>query len=367
MKTLLSLPLIMFIAGVAQAATYTPIVRSFHSVRTAGMGDVRYTTGLYEENFYANPARVTQNPDSRFQLPKISLEASSNTVSALSNLLKPGAGLAAAADSVGKPLGARFQLVLPAYFSKEFTNDMWALGVGFMLSAQTSAVVSQTGTIDPLTLVNFGPAFTIGRRLLEEHRLSVGATLHTEFRGSSNAVLSIQDFLRGTDLSKAVKGGSGMNIDFDVGTSYRPHWALGGFEYEVGFAINNILNGMYKNGGKISGWNGDPTPSNRSWNFGISANHKDYWVFDNVLFALEFTDIGNNPGASIYRTVHIGTEARWSKLAARFGINQGYFTAGFGMDFHWFDLNVATYGEEMGLNAGTLEDRRYALEFGFQI
>jgi hypothetical protein len=30
-------------------------------------------------------------------------------------------------------------------------------------------------------------------------------------------------------------------------------------------------------------------------------------------------------------------------------------------------LNVASYAEELGLNPGVMEDRRYAAELGFQI
>jgi hypothetical protein len=240
--------------------------------------------------------------------------------------------------------------------------------VGFVFAGSTSAVVSQTGYIDPNTLINVGPAFTIARRLLDENRLSVGATLHTQFRASSNQIFSVQDFLSGKDLSSAIAGGSGLGIDFDVGSTFRPHWKTFGFDYEVGFAINNLFGGRYTNmGGKMSTWEGDPLPSLRSFNFGISAQRSDWGPFANVLFAIEATDLGNNTNGSFFRTLHLGAQAMWKKLAIRTGLNQGYITGGLGMDFSWFSFNLATYGEEMGLNAGTLEDRRYALEFGFHI
>jgi hypothetical protein len=369
MKTLSLLLLSLLVIDSARAASYRPIIRSFHSVRTAGMGDVRYTTGLYEENFYANPARMTANPSNRIQLPKISVEAGSAALGALSDLLNSHGDLSAASGSVGKPISARFQLVFPGYYNNKFTSDDWAIGVGLSLSAATTAVVSQTGTIDPMTNINFGPAFTVARRLLEDDRLSVGATVHAEMRATSNSLISLQDFLAGHDLTDAVKGGSGLGLDFDLGTTFRPHWKLGGFEYELAFAINNIMNGMYKNlsTSLIEDWGGAPMPSNRSYNFGISATHQNVGPFDQVLVALEVTDLGNNPGGSVFRLIHVGSEARWKKLAVRAGINQGYLAAGFGTDLGYFSLNLATYGEEMGLNAGTMEDRRYALEFGFHI
>lgn len=369
MKTLSLLILSLLVVETASAQyAYRPIVRSFHSVRTAGMGDVRYTTGLYEENLFANPARTTQNPENRIQLPKFSFEVGASSIGAVSDLVGSSSGLSAASGSVGEPLSARFQMIPFGYYDSKFINDDWAFGAALNFNVATNAFVSQTGIIDPLTFINVGPAFTIARRLLEDNRLSVGATVHTEFRASSNNVLTLQQFLAGSDIADTMKGGSGLGLDFDIGASFRPQWTLAEFEYELGFAINNVLNGMYKNlGGKIEGWDGNPIPSNRSWNFGISGTRKAVGPFQQILVAVEVTDVGNNPNGSFFRTLHLGSEARWRKTAIRAGINQGYFTGGFGLELSFFTLNLATYGEELGLNAGTMEDRRYALEFGFHL
>jgi len=78
-------------------------------------------------------------------------------------------------------------------------------------------------------------------------------------------------------------------------------------------------------------------------------------------------DFGNNPNGSLYRTLHLGGETHFSILVPRVGINQGYLAAGLGIDLKIFQLDLATYGEEMTLNPGGLEDRRYALRLGFQI
>ena len=369
-KTFLILPFLGLL-NVSTAQAYSPIIHDFHSVRAAGMGDVRYTTGLYEENFYANPARVTENPEIQLQLPKLSFEAGSSAIGTIGSLMKSGNdGLSRFSSAVGEPLSARFQLVFPAYYKKEFITENWSLGVGMLVSAQTVAFMSQSGEIDPTTLLNAGPSFTLGRRLLEEHRLSVGLTARTEFRASSGSVFGISDFLTGAKtMNQALRGGSGFGLDFDLGTSFRPHWTWLGFQYEVGAAINNILGGKYTNlGGRISGWANDPIPSPISYNFGVSATRKNLFIFDSLLYAIELSDLGPaNAGGSIFRCVHLGSEAKWHALAARLGVNQGYFTAGFGVNAGFVDLNLATYGEELALNAGVMEDRRYALELGFQL
>ena len=324
----------VFLLGNAQA--YNPILREYHSVKAAGMGDVRYTTGLFEENFYANPARSTANPENLFQLPKLSFEASTASITAVNSLIQSGSnGLSAFADKIGKPLSARFQMVFPAYYNRHFITDAWSFGVGFTTTAQTIASVGQSGTIDPTTFVAAGPVVNLARRFLDEDRLSVGINARSEFRANSKSFFSLQQFLAGQKVSDAVKGGSGLGFDFDIGTTFRPHWNLGGFQYEVAFAINNVLGGQYKNISRpltSAEWSGDPFQSRRSFNFGVSAKYDHFWFLHQIVLALESTDNGNNVNGSFFRTLHMGGEAHWKVLAARLGISQGYLTAGFGVD-----------------------------------
>ena len=352
----------------SSALAESPMIRSYQSVRAEGMGDVRYTTGFYEENFFGNPARISENPSSMFQLPKFSFEAGSGTLSSLKTLLASNSGgFSAVSGAVGKPISARFQFLFPAYYKRSFINSDWSLGVGLLTSAQLVAQLSQAGTVSPTTIIGGGPAITLARRLLPEDRLSIGLTTHAEFRATSGSAFSIIDFLKGSVVS-SLRGGSGMGLDFDLGTTFRPHWGLGGFNYELGFAVNNLLGGNYKNlGGRISGWAGDPIPTPTTFNFGLAARKDDLWKFKSFMMALEFTDIGNNKNGSIFRTIHIGSEAQWKTIAIRAGLNQGYPCAGLGFDFRYFTLDASTYGEELGLNVGSMEDRRYALDFGFQI
>lgn len=371
MKTKFTSALALSLFAMSTAQAYQPIVRPFHSVRAAGMGDVRYTTGFYEENFYANPARMARNPEWLIQIPKISVEAGSSTLKTLETITKSdGAGLERFSDAVGKPISARVQIVIPAYYAAEFLAPFWAFGVGMMVSTQTVAHVGQNALIDPLTVINAGPAITLARRLLSENRLTVGVTAHAQARGTSGSIIGLSDFLTGTDLNNAVKGGSSLGYDFDFGVSFRPHWTLFGFEYEIGGAVNNIMGGKYNNIKKdlISSWSRqDPMIIPRTYSLGVSAIHHHWFFFDEVMFAIEGTDFGNNINGSIYRNLHAGTEWRYKGISLRGGMNQGYPTAGFGLDLKVLNINLATYAEELGLNTGVMEDRRYAVDIGFEI
>ena len=50
------------------------IIRPYQSIRSAGMGGVKITTGEYEENFWGNPARVAFNPKWRLTFFDFSAE-----------------------------------------------------------------------------------------------------------------------------------------------------------------------------------------------------------------------------------------------------------------------------------------------------
>jgi hypothetical protein len=364
-----SILLFALAATAPSAHALNPILRDYSSVRAEGMGDVRYSTGLFEENLYANPARSTDNGETLLQLPQISVEASGATFGVVSSLLKSSSGLNAFANNVGKPLSARVQIVLPGIYVNHFITSKWSFGAAITTTAQTISEVSQSGAIDPTTFVAVGPVVNLARRFLDDDRLSVGVNAHVEERANSQSLFSLEQFIGGESISQVKNGGSGLGYDFDLGTTYKPHWALGGFKYELSFAVNNIMGGKYDNikDHTVTGFDDDPFQSNRAYNVGISGLHDHFWFFKSVLLAVEMTDMGNNPDGSIYKCAHFGGEVRWKILIARAGVSQGYATGGLGVDLKFIQINVSTYAEELGLNPGVMEDRRYAAQIGIQI
>mgnify|MGYP006277235059 CR=1 FL=1 len=66
---------------------------------------------------------------------------------------------------------------------------------------------------------------------------------------------------------------------------------------------------------------------------------------------------GFHAGAELFWEMYNWWKGHWSA-----GINQGYWTAGFGARFAWFQLDLATYGEEVGTKDVPKESRRYMVE-----
>lgn len=342
------------------------IIRPYQSVRAGGMGNVRLLTGLYDENFFGNPARVTANPKWKVQLPDPTFETTTDTISAVSDLVSAGDDiLTNVADKTGTNLHGRIQTTFPGIYLP-FTK--WSFGFAMIMSTQFDVTLRKSFSINPQALTDVGPAFTVGRKLLEDDRLSVGLTTHLTYRISSRESYSFVDLLQGSSLSPSQSGGEGTHLDFDIGGTYRLPWEWKEFQFTVGAAINNILDGKYKN---ISFRPIDigslPRQQPRTYGFGASAERQSLWIFDDFIAALEFTDIGNNPNGSLFRTVHLGSEVRWTRFRFRAGINQGYWAAGLGINLWILEIDAASYGEEMSLNVGGIEDRRVALRISLQI
>jgi hypothetical protein len=127
--------------------------------------------------------------------------------------------------------------------------------------------------------------------------------------------------------------------------------------------ISNVLGGKFDEIQVTTA----PAAQPRSYGFGVAVHQPHMWVFSDPVVALEFSDIGNNPDGSLFRTVHLGGEMHYGLISPRLGLNQGYISAGLGVDLKFLQIDLATYGEETSLNVGGAEDRRYAIRLGFQI
>ncbi len=343
------------------------IIRPYQSVRNAGMGGVRITTGFYDENFFGNPARVTANPTWRVGLPDPLIEFGAGTFDTFGDLTEGDDTLSQVGNTAGNNNHGRIQMTFPSFYIPK-GEGRWAFAFSIITSLQFDMNLHRNFQLDPQAIIDVGPAFTVGRTFLEDQKLSVGVTPHVTYRLASEANYGLDDLIRGASLSPLGSGGDGAHVDFDIGATYDLPWHYKEFDFTTGASINNMLGGKYKNiPVSLADLGTAPPEQPRALNVGVSAKRKSWGKLDDVVFALDVSDIGNNTDGSIFRLLHMGSEVRWRRLQARLGFNQGYWTAGFGADLKILQIDLATYGEEMSLNTGGAEDRRYALRLGFQI
>jgi len=65
--------------------------------------------------------------------------------------------------------------------------------------------------------------------------------------------------------------------------------------------------------------------------------------------------------------IHLGFELDMPLLKIRAGLNQGYYTLGVDFDLYFFNIELASYGEELGSYPGQKPDRRYALKLSTEL
>ncbi len=75
----------------------------------------------------------------------------------------------------------------------------------------------------------------------------------------------------------------------------------------------------------------------------------------------------NRPDIQFGKKISIGVEVSLPILSIRAGFNQGYYTAGIGVNLGILEVDAATYGQELGEYPGQIEDRRYVVQATFEV
>jgi hypothetical protein len=309
---------------------------------------------------------VTANPASKFTLLDITpVETTTGTISTLSTVMGGVTPTTAVTSIAGTNLHYRAQFIFPAYYHAAIEDRKFAFAIAIVAGAQVDGILRQSYQMNVGAITDIGPVVTLGRKFLQDDALSIGLSARFAYRLGTQSSMSLLNVIQGSSLTSGLTLGDGTMINGDFGLTYRIA-KFGEFEFNTGAAIQNILGGTYSNSISLVNQGAAPEQA-RSYGVGFSLFRPSWGFLGNTVFALEITDVLNNRDGSIFKMLHLGAETRWKSIALRLGLNQGYWTAGLGIDAHYFTMNLATYGEELGLNAGTLEDRRYSFNFGFHI
>jgi hypothetical protein len=371
MKLLTRFTSALFILSITSLAhADEQIIRQYESIRDMGMGGLKITTGLYEDNFFGNPARAAANPAWRVTILDPTIEVDSHLVQNITAFTGSGDKIQNIANTAGDNNHARLETTMPAWYLPPSNHRRWSLNVAVITSSQIDLSVRNNYSISDDAFVDIGPAVTYAYQFLPDRSLSVGATGHLQYRLSTNQPYSIADLLNGRSFTLSDIGQQGTMMDFDLGVNKIFPWHPAGVELSAAAAIDNVLGGKYNHNTvtPVKGVVGvDPQQSNRIYGLGV-AGKRDIGIFHDTMVGIESSDIGNNTGASFYRTLHMGAETRLvGILRPRIGINEGYFAAGCGVDLRVLEVEVATWGEELSLNPGQLQDRRYGFRVALQL
>lgn len=206
----------------------------------------------------------------------------------------------------------------------------------------------------------------------KDHKLSWGTTLKSIHRIYVGQAISAGELSTGQSVFSTSNANEGLTGDIDLGTYWSPP-VPGGFmsflKYmKPSFAMvgrNLVDYGFKTNFHMVSKLSGQPPDLERRLDLGSKWDLPKWWVFD-PHFSADVRDIGH-PNWTYRKGSHLGLELYWKmynwwKGHWAGGFNQGYWTAGFGARLAWFQIDLASFGEEVGTDATRREDRRYLIE-----
>lgn len=368
------------------SSTQTSIHHLYQSPRPLGMGDAFIAVvNDYNAIFY-NPAGLARREDGEINL-SLDLSASASFQKFANDVSNAGSGAANDTEKI-----QAYSNLLQNYYGKQFSlrtglmEGIWVrphwgialLPADFTLDLQVHNVGSPA--LDVRSYADTTFAYGYGNDIKGvEGRLSWGVTGKFVNRAfASKQVLPVDlaldsNYLKKEDLQE------GYTVDADIGILYTPFLPSEGLLSYMRLA-KPTFGAVLRNAGNVGFGRSlkainklstaAPEPLYRVLDVGAKFEYPNFSIFSGR-GTLDVRDIGH-PNFSWRKGFHLGFEfdwavASWWRGAYRIGVNQGYPTLGVSALFTLFNLDLLTYGEDIGTYSAPKENRMYMLKLNINI
>lgn len=282
-------------------------------------------------------------------------------------------------DAIEKQFGKRPYLrVTPLYGAWVWKN--WGFSftpaditVDLGVNQQVGPSIDTTTTVDTSFLMGY--AREVKSR---KAKISWGVTGKLIHRIFYQDTLTAAQLAEDDEFFRSEDADEGLTFDLDVGILFTPKPPGSGFfsflKYvRPTFSLvgrNLIDYGFTTNFNLVDENSGEPPKLQRRFDFGSKWELPKLWVF-HPRFVFDIRDMGHD-NWTFKKGYHAGFElewivGNWLRGAYRVGLNQGYLTAGVTAKLAWFELGVATWGEEIGTGDNTDESRRFLVNLSMDI
>lgn len=348
---------------------YSGIRRGYEGTRANGMGGA--FTAVADDNtaIFYNPAGMSQlekgesnwfikldaDPEIQDFYDEIDAATDSNDE------------VQAIADVIEKNYGNHFSVRAPS-LGFLWARPSWGLAViPVDLSIDMSLHQSVGPAVHLKAIQDTTIAFAKNWKIPKWHKsgsFHVGVTAKAIYRMDVDEIVDAASISLNDEIFNIENANEGLAIDADVGFLWKGPWQR--YNPSAAMVIKNIADyGYLANFELIGEGTGDPENLHRTIDLGFAMDLPSWWVWSSKV-AFDIRDM-LHPNWNLQKGIHLGAEfmwevASWFRGGWRAGLNQGYWTAGFTGEFGIFKLDLASYGEEVGVEDTKIENRRFMLE-----
>lgn len=340
----------------------------YQSPRALGMGDAFVAVANDYSSLFYNPAGLARREDGELNLSlDVAASASLQTFQKdVQDAQKSGQNDSekeqALLEVLNKYSGKTFSL-RTAPVSAVLVRPNW--GIGF-IPADVSLELSMHKQVGPAinatAYADSTLAYGYGKDLpwFDHARLSMGFTGKLVNRAYASKAVSAIELAADSSFVKKEDLREGYTVDADIGMLLTPELPNEGIWSVVrlarptfGMVVRNVgETGFGQSFKLINKEKGDPPEKlYRVVDVGTKWEYPSAWIFGGR-GTLDLRDIGH-PNFNWRKGLHAGIEldwtvASWWKGQYRFGVSQGFFTAGVSALLGIFNLDAVTYADDVG-------------------
>jgi hypothetical protein len=371
----LPIAFVLLVCSVPPANAVSEYYSLSRSVRALGMGGTFYGMSNDENAMFYNPAGLGFYEKGNDFMASLKGDTSLSFFSALSILTRPGTRsvgqVVADLESLqGNPITGNATPFFGYYLRKYF-----AMG---LLLADTKGEFTVLGkdvdtSVDLTAISDSGIFFSGAFPLID--KLMFGFTLKGLLRAGGATSYSVLDIASGTGLATDLTtlGGVGAGLDLDIGFMWELPELIPGIRNRVSLVVNNLAASRFDlvRIRSSSSSTGVPPQLPRMLTLAGHTRLPGFWRFNHIDLLLDLAEFGvggqasadlGARGGSFWKHVNFGVEVPFNGWAfGRMGFRQGNFTIGAGIDARYFQIDIATYAEELASLPGRMSSRRVAL------